>query len=135
MMTFVTLKDLWQCSFKKSNNKWPKLLLTKTNTRHQEITELFLNTKLTRKPGYIKQGSLTKDNERKKQKGWPFAVINKYPERDMLFQIKPGVATYNQAVQQKKKMEKICDSMPKSINLSEIKRKLRKTFTVKLSSE
>ena len=97
--------------------------------------ETSLNTKLTRKPGYIKQGTLTKDNERKKQKGRSFAAINKYPERDMLFQIRPGAATYNQAVQQKKKMEKICNSMPKSINLSEIKRKLGKTFTVKLSSE
>ena len=38
---FRDFKDLWQWSFKKSNNKWPKLLLTKTNTRHQEITELF----------------------------------------------------------------------------------------------
>ena len=95
----------------------------------------FLNTKLTRKPGYIKQGTLTKDNETKKQKGRSFAAINKYPERDMLFQIRPGAATYNQAVQQKKKMGKICNSMPKSINLSEIKRKLGKTFTVKLSSE
>ena len=35
--------------------------------------EIFLNTKLTRKPGYI----LTKDKERNKEKGRPFPVINK----------------------------------------------------------
>ena len=34
--------------------------------------EIFLNTKLSRKPSYIKQGTLTKDKERKKQKGRPF---------------------------------------------------------------
>ena len=47
----------------------------------------------------------------------------------MLFQVKPGAVTYSEAVQQKKKEAIICDSMPKSINLSEIKRKLgRKTI-------
>ena len=60
--------------------------------------ETFLKTKLTRKPGYIKQGTLTKDKERKKQKGRPSPVINKYPERDMLFQVKPGAVTYSEAV-------------------------------------
>ena len=32
----------------------------------------FLKTKLTRKPGYIKQGTLKKDKERKKKKGGHF---------------------------------------------------------------
>ena len=40
--------------------------------------ETFLKTKLTRKPSYIKQGTLTKDKERKKRKGRPSPVINKY---------------------------------------------------------
>ena len=53
----------------------------------------------------------------------PFPVINKHPERNMLFQVRPGADTYSEAVQQKKKVAKICDSMPKSINVSEIKRK------------
>ena len=77
--------------------------------------ETFLNTKLSRKLSYIKQGTLTKDKERKKRKWRPFPVINKYPERDMLFQVKPGAVTYNEAVQLKKKVAIICDSMPKSI--------------------
>ena len=85
--------------------------------------ETFLNTKLSRKPSY------TKDKERKKQKGRPFPVINICPERDMFFQVKPGAVTYSETVQQKKKVAIICDSMPKSINLSEIKGKLgRKTI-------
>ena len=47
----------------------------------------------------------------------------------MLFQVKPGAVTYSEAVQQKKKVAITCDTMPKSINLSEIKRKLgRKTI-------
>ena len=62
-----------------------------------------LNTKLGRKPSYIKQETLTKDRERKKQKGRPFPVINKCPERDMLFQVRLGAVTYSDAVQQKKK--------------------------------
>ena len=41
----------------------------------------------------------------------------------MLFQVRPGADTYSEAVQQKKKVAIICDSMPKSINVSEIKRK------------
>ena len=60
--------------------------------------ETSLNTKLTRKPGYIKQGTLTKDKERKKQKGRSFPIISKYPERDMLFQVRPGAATYSEEV-------------------------------------
>ena len=74
-------------------------------------------------------GTLTKDKERKKQKGRLFPVINKYPERDMLFQVRLGAVTYSEAVQQKKKVAIKCGSMPKSINLSGIKRKLgRKTI-------
>ena len=47
----------------------------------------------------------------------------------MLFQVKPGAVTYSEVVQQKKKVEIICGSMPKSINLSAIKRKVgRKTI-------
>ena len=60
--------------------------------------ETSLNTKLTRKPGYIKQGTLTKGKERNKQKGRSFPIINKYPERDMLFQVRPGAATYSEEV-------------------------------------
>ena len=64
----------------------------------------------------------------------PFPVIKKYPERDMLFQVRPGAITCSEAVQQKK-VAIICDSMPKSINLSEIKRKFGRNtlFTVKVS--
>ena len=51
----------------------------------------------------MKQDTLTKDKERKKEKGRSFPVINKYSER----------YTYNEAVHQKKKMAIICDSMPK----------------------
>ena len=54
----------------------------------------------------------------------------------MLFQVPSGVFTYNKAVQQMKKVSIIWDSMPKSVNLGAIKRKLRgkmivycKTFT------
>ena len=83
--------------------------------------ESFLNTKLTRKPGYIKQGTLTKpgyikqgklttpgyikqgtltkDKERNKQKGRPFPVINKHRERDILFQVRRVAVTYSEAVQ------------------------------------
>lgn len=86
----------------------------------------FLKTTLTRKPGYIKQGTLKKDKERKKKKGWPFPVINKYTERDIVFQVKPGAATYSEAVQQNKKVAIICYSKPKSVNLREIKRKLER---------
>ena len=64
-----------------------------------------MSTKLTRKPDYIKQGTLTKDKERKKQKGRPFPVIKKYPERDMQFQVRPGAVTYSEAVQQKKRWQ------------------------------
>ena len=39
----------------------------------------------------------------------------------MLFQARPGAVIYREAVQQKKKMAIICDSMPKSVNLSDIK--------------
>ena len=52
----------------------------------------------------------------------------------MLFQVRPGTATYSEAVE-KKKVAIIFGSMPKSINLREIKRKFgmkkivyRKTF-------
>ena len=114
--------------------------------------EIFLNTKLTRKPGYIKQGTLTKlgyikqgtltkpgyikqgtltkDKERNKEKGRPFPVINKYGERDILFQVRRVAVTYSEAVQQKKKVAIICDSMPKSTNLSKIKRKFRRNAIV-----
>ena len=104
-------------------NKQPVIHPTSRNK------ETFLNTKLIRKPSNIKQGALTKDKERKKQKRRSFPVVNKYPERDMLFQVKPGAFAYSQAVQQKKMVAIICESMPKLINLSEIKRKLgRKTI-------
>ena len=53
----------------------------------------------------------------------------------MLFQVRPGTATYSEAVEKKKKVAIIFGSMPKSINLREIKRKFgmkkivyRKTF-------
>ena len=82
--------------------------------------ETFLNTKLSGKPSYINQGALTKDKETNKQKRRPFPVVNKYPERDMLFQVKPGAVTYSEVVQQKKNMTIIRDIMPKSINLSEV---------------
>ena len=105
-------------------NKQPVIHATSRNK------ETFLNTKLTRKPGYIKQVTLTKDKERKKQKERPFPVINKYPERDIKFQVRPGAVTYSDAVQQKKKVAIICDTMPKSINVSEIKRKFERNTIV-----
>ena len=47
----------------------------------------------------------------------------------MLFQVRPGAVICNEAVKQKKKVAKICDNMPKPINVSAIKRKLgRKTI-------
>ena len=95
-------------------NKQPVIHPTLRNNK------TFLNTKITTKPGYIKQRTLTKDKERKKQKGRSFPVINKYPERDMLFQVRPSAVTYSGAVQQKKRVAIICDSMPKSIHLSKI---------------
>ena len=91
-----------------------------------ESKQPVIHPTLTRKPGYIKQGTLKKDKERKKKKGWPFPVINKYTERDMVFQVKPGAATYSEAVQQNKKVAIICYSKPKSVNLREIKRKLER---------
>ena len=102
--------------------------------RTSRINETFLNTKLSRKPSYIKQGTLTKDKERNKQKGRPFLVINKYPERDMLFQVKTSAFTYIEAVQQKKKVSVICESIPKSINSSAIKKNSegRRLFPVNL---
>ena len=104
-------------------NKQPVIHPTSRNK------ETFLNTKLIRKPSNIKQGTLTKDKERNKQKRRPFPVVNKYPKRDMQFQVKPGAVTYSEAVQQKKIVATICESMPKLINLSEIERKLgRKTI-------
>ena len=48
----------------------------------------------------------------------------------MLFQVRPGADTYSEAVQQKKKVAIICDSMPKSINVSEIKRKFERNTIV-----
>ena len=44
----------------------------------------------------------------------------------MVFQVKPGAATYSEAVQQNKKVAIICYSKPKSVNLREIKRKLER---------
>ena len=79
-----------------------------------------LHTKLSGKQNYAKQSTLTNDNERRKQKWRPFPVINNYPEKDMLFQVWPGSVTYNGAVQRKKKVAIICDSMVKSINLRAI---------------
>ena len=73
-------------------NKQPVIHPTSRNN------ETFLNTKLSRRPSYIKQSTLTKDKERNKQKGPAFPVINKYPGRDMLFQVKPDVAKYSEAV-------------------------------------
>ena len=64
-----------------------------------------MNTKLTRKPDYIKQGTLRKDRERKKTKRAAIPVIKKYPERDMQFQVRPGAVTYIEAVQQKKRWQ------------------------------
>ena len=54
-----------------------------------------------------------------------------------MLQVRPGAVISNEAVKQKKKVSKICGSMPKPINVSAIKRKLgRKTiFSVKLSPE
>ena len=53
----------------------------------------------------------------------------------MLFQVRPAAATYSEAIEKKKKVAIIFGSMPKSINLSKIKRKFgrkkivyRKTF-------
>ena len=60
--------------------------------------ETFLNMKLSRKPSYIKQGTLKKDKEKKKLKGQPFPVINNYPERDMSFQVRPGAVKYSEGV-------------------------------------
>ena len=99
---------------------------------HPTLTnnETFLDTKLTRKPGYMKQGTLAKDKERKKQKGRPFPLISKYRERDMVFQARPGAVIYREAVQQKKKVAIICDSMPKSVNLNDIKIKFGRNTIV-----
>ena len=77
-----------------------KQLLIHPTLRNDKI---FSNTKLTRKPGYIKQSTLTKDKERKKQKRWPFSVTNKHPERDMLFQVKPGVVIYSKDCNKRKR--------------------------------
>ena len=90
-----------------------------------------LHTKLSGKPNYAKQSTLTNDNERRKQKWRPFPVINNY-------QVSPGSVTYNGAVQRKKKVTIICDSVVKSINLkgnlkeNSVERRL---FTVKLFPE
>ena len=43
----------------------------------------------------------------------------------MVFQVGPGPVTCSEAIQQKKKLAMLCDSMPKSIDL----------ITVKLSLE
>ena len=42
---------------------------------------------------------IDKDKERKK--GRPFPVINKYPERDMLFQIGPGTVQRSGGTEEK----------------------------------
>ena len=57
---------------------------------------------------------------------WPLTVRNKCRERDMPFQIKRGVVTYSEAVQQKKSVAIIWDSMLKLINLRESKRRVRR---------
>ena len=93
---FVTMefKEMKQQMAEIISNKSKQPVIHPTSTNN----ETFLKTKLTRKPGYIKQGTLTKDKERNKQIGRPYPVINKYPERDMLFQVKPGAVTYSEAV-------------------------------------
>ena len=48
---------------------------------------------------WTKQSTLTKNKERKK--GRPFPVINKYPERDMLFQIGPGTVQRSGGTEEK----------------------------------
>ena len=62
---FVTMKfqEIKQqmAEITSDKNKQPVIHATSRNK------ETFLNTKLTRKPGYIKPGTLTKDKERKKQ--------------------------------------------------------------------
>ena len=58
--------------------KQPVIHLTSRNK------ETFLNTKLSIKPSYMKEDTLTKDKEKKKQKGRPFPVVKKCPERDRL---------------------------------------------------
>ena len=110
-------------------NKQPAIHPTSRNK------ETFLNNKLSRKLSYIRQGTLTKDQERKKEKARPFPVINKYPERDMLFQVEPSAATYNEAVQQKKKVAIICDSIPKTLAKLKENSEGRRLFTVKFSPE
>ena len=81
---------------------------------------------------------MTKHKERKKQKGLPFPTANNYQKRDILFQAGPGPVTYNEAIQQKKTVVIICDSMPKSVKRKRNQKKTRKEddlFNVKLSEE
>ena len=84
---------------------------TKPPVRHptSRNSENFMNTKLSGKPKYTKKSKLTKDKKKKKQKGRPLPVISKYPERHMLFQVRPGAARYSEAIQQKKKIVIIRD--------------------------
>ena len=52
----------------------------------------------------IDESTSTKDREKKEQKGQSLPVImNQYPERNMIFQLRPGPETYSEAVRQKKK--------------------------------
>ena len=95
--------------------------ITSNKTKQPVIHSKSRKNKIFWTPIYIKQGKLTKDIERKKEKGRSFSVINRYPERDMLFLVRPDAVTCNEAVQQKKKVVIISDSMPKSIKLSAIK--------------
>ena len=71
-----------------------------------------------------------KNNERKKEAIKKEITINEQLSRkDIPFQVRPGPVTYNKAIYQKKIVAIICDSMPKSITLRAIKRKLgRKTI-------
>ena len=95
--------------------------ITSDKTKQLVIYPKSRNNKIFWTSIYIKQGTLTKDKERKKEKGRSFSVTNRYPERDMVFPVRPDAVTCNEAVQQKKKVVIISDSMPKSIKLSAIK--------------
>ena len=92
---FVTMKfqEIKQKMAKITSDKTKQPLLHPTSRNN----ETFLNTKLGRKASYIKQGTLTKEKETSKQKGQSFPVINKYPERGMLFHVRPGALTYKKS--------------------------------------
>ena len=54
----------------------------------------------------IDESTSTKDREKKEQKGQSLPVImNQYPERNMILQLRPSPETYSEAVRQKKKWQ------------------------------